>query len=89
MWPQDLLRHVKTHCKMRWHCEYCDYTTNEIRQHRQTHLELRNTYVEKTARNIQTRHFKDTDTRKGSIQRTETTDLILFYGFIKHVYSFY
>ena len=43
-WPQDLLRHVKTHRIMRWHCEYCDYTSNEtrlLRQHKRTHLNIK------------------------------------------------
>ena len=43
-WPQDLLRHVKTHRKTRYHCEYCDYTSNEIRllrQHKRTHSDIK------------------------------------------------
>ena len=43
-WPQDLLRHVKIHRQMRWYCEYCDYTSNEIRllrQHKRTHLDIK------------------------------------------------
>ena len=43
-WPQDLLRHVKTHRKIRLCCEYCDYISKDIRllrQHKQTHLDIK------------------------------------------------
>ena len=30
-WPQDLLRHIKIHLKVKYCCEYCDYTTHESR----------------------------------------------------------
>ena len=30
-WPQDLLRHIKVHLKVKFCCELCDYTTHESR----------------------------------------------------------
>ena len=39
-WPQDLLRHVKSHSDRNLHCEACDYSTHEkrlLKQHKLTH----------------------------------------------------
>ena len=41
-WPQDLLRHIKVHLKVKLCCECCDYTTHESRllcQHKQKHMD--------------------------------------------------
>ena len=41
-WPQDLLRHIKIHLKVKLQCENCYYTTHETRllcQHKQTHTD--------------------------------------------------
>ena len=43
-WPQDLLRHIKVHLKIKLCCEHCDYITHEsrlLRQHKQKHQETK------------------------------------------------
>ena len=44
-WPQDLLRHVKSHLGRNLHCKVCDYSTYEKRlltQHEVTHQDIKN-----------------------------------------------
>ena len=43
-WPQDLLRHVKVHRKIRLCCEYCNYISYDrrlLRQHKQKHQDIK------------------------------------------------
>ena len=43
-WPQDLLRHVKVHLKIKLCCEYCNYISHDrqlLRQHKQKHQEIK------------------------------------------------
>ena len=44
-WPQDLLRHVKSHLDQNLRCEVCDYSTYEKRlliQHKVMHQDIKN-----------------------------------------------